>query len=88
MDDAVEYAAPAPTPPYRWRDAYLTALFETDRGRVYSRIMEAERALLRREHELFTDTNGRAEQEAVSNALHALRSLRNCLGLVNADVAA
>jgi hypothetical protein len=64
---------------FDWRDLYLQALFETDRSRVSVRITEAERALLRRERELFTDSNGKAEREAVTNALHALSALKMCL---------
>jgi len=79
MDNAVGSTAhPAP---FDWRDLYLQALFEADRSRMYSRIVEAERALFRREHELFADSNGRAEREAVVNALNALNALRSCLGL-------
>ena len=79
MDNAV--GSTAHTAPFDWRDLYLQALFETDRSRMYSRIIEAERALFRREHELFTDSNGKAEREAVANALNALNALRTCLGL-------
>ena len=71
----------APSAPFGWRDLYLEALFETDRGRLCSRIMQAERALLRREHELFSDTSGTTEREAVTSALNALRALRTCLAL-------
>ena len=62
MDNLI--GLPAPTAPYDWREAYLHALFETDRARIYSRIMEAERVLARREHALFADSNGWAEQQA------------------------
>jgi hypothetical protein len=64
---------------FDWRDLYLQALFETDRSRLSVRIIEAERALLRRERELFTDSNGKAEREAITNALHALSALKMCL---------
>lgn len=86
MDNAVGLTAH--TAPFNWRDVYLQALFETDRSRMYSRIAEAERALYRREHELFADSNGRAEREAVTNALNALNALRSCLGLESTAVAA
>jgi hypothetical protein len=79
MDNAVGLTAH--TAPFDWRDLYLQALFETERSRMYSRIAEAERALVRREHELFADSNGKAEREAVINALNALYALRTCLGL-------
>jgi hypothetical protein len=70
----------APTTSFDWRDLYLQALFETDRSRIRSRIAEAERALLRREHELFADSNGKAERDAVASALNALSALRRCIG--------
>lgn len=40
------------------------------------RISEAERALLSREHELFTEIPDPVEREAVNAALHALTGLR------------
>lgn len=86
MDNAV--GSTAHTAPFDWRDLYLQALFEADRSRMYSRIVEAERALFRREHELFADLNGKAEREAVTNALNALDALRSCLGLESTAAAA
>jgi hypothetical protein len=86
MDNAV--GSTARTTPFDWRDLYLQALFETDRSRMYSRIAEAERALFRREHQLFSDPKGRAEREAVANALNALNALRSCLGLESTGAAA
>lgn len=86
MDNAV--GSTAHTAPFEWRDLYLQALFEADRSCMYSRIIEAERALFRREHELFNDLNGKAEREAVANALNALQALRTCLGLESTAAAA
>ena len=86
MDNAV--GSTARSAPFDWRDLYLQALFETDRSRMYSRIAEAERVLFRREHELFTDLKGKAEREAVANALSALHSLRSCLGFESTVAAA
>ncbi len=63
-----------------WRSLYLTALFETDRTRLPGRIYRAERALTRRERELFVSGSA-AEKTAVSGALHALHALRRCLGI-------
>ena len=79
MDNAV--GSTAHTAPFEWRDLYLQALFETERAHMQSRITEAERALLRRERELFAEPNSRAEREALTNALNALFALRTCLGL-------
>jgi hypothetical protein len=86
MDTAV--GSTAPSAPFGWRDLYLQALFETDRGRMCARIADAERALIRREHELFADAKGRAEREAVANALNALNALRLCLGFEGTAAAA
>ena len=86
MDNAVGLTAH--TAPFDWRDLYLQALFEPERSRMNSRIAEAERALFRREHDLFSDSNGKTEREAVTNALGALRALRACLGLEDTSAAA
>lgn len=63
-----------------WRGLYLTALFETDRTRLPGRIYRAQRALLRRERELFVE-GSQAERVAVTGALHGLHALRRCLGI-------
>ncbi len=63
-----------------WRSLYLTALFETDRSRLPGRIYRAQRALLRRERELFVE-GSQAERVAVTGALHGLNALRRCLGI-------
>lgn len=86
MDNAV--GSTAHTAPFAWRDLYLEALFENDRSRMCSRIMEAQRVLLRRQHELFADSSGRVEREAVENALNALFALRTCLGIERPAAAA
>lgn len=84
MDNAV--SSTAHSTPFDWRDLYLQALFETDRSRLCARIMDAEQALSRREHQLFADSGGRAEREALSNARNALYALRTCLGLESTDL--
>jgi len=62
-----------------WRSLYLNALFETDKSRLPGRILRAERALMIREHQLFTmPSNG--ERAVVINALNSLHALRRCLG--------
>ena len=66
-----------------WRELYRTALFELDEQRLPSRIAEAERALLLRERELFsTASEDVEEQQAVNDALYALKALRNCMKLM------
>jgi hypothetical protein len=55
-------------------------LFETDKDRIPVRINDAERAIVERARELFaagTDTID--EDEALDDALYALRALQNCL---------
>ena len=65
-----------------WRKFYLAALFETDRGKLPSRIAAAEYALLARARELLVTSEHRSgEGKAVDNGLHAIRALRDCLGL-------
>ncbi len=63
-----------------WRSLYLTALFETDKRRLPGRILRAERALMIREHQLFTTPTNGEERMVVINALNALHALRRCLG--------
>jgi hypothetical protein len=63
-----------------WRSLYLTALFETDKSRLPGRILRAERALMIREHQLFTTPSTTNERAIVTNALNALNALRRCLG--------
>ena len=85
---AVYFAALPPVPPPHWRDLYLQALFETDKTKTTSLIAKAERALLTREHELFTTPHDRGEREAVNNALHALHALKSCMSINVTSLAA
>ena len=71
-----------------WRDLYLQAIFEPERTKIPFRIQEAERALMRREHELRTAPNGSAEREAIINALHCLEALRHCSKISSRERAA
>lgn len=71
-----------------WRDLYLQAIFELERTKIPFRIQEAERALIRREHELRTAPNGSAEREAIINALHCLEALRHCSKISSRERAA
>ncbi len=64
-----------------WRSLYLNALFETDKSQIPARILSAERALMRRERELFSMASDAAERAIVNNALNALTALRRCIGL-------
>lgn len=65
-----------------WRDLYTAALFENDATQIPARIAEAERAIVNRARELFSagfDTI--EEDQALDDALYALRALQNCLDL-------
>ena len=64
---------------WAWRDLYLTALMEVDRGKTTARIAEAEHAILMRARELFKAPGDHIqEEEALDDALYALHALRNC----------
>ncbi|MGA7171365.1 MAG: hypothetical protein WBX08_19580 [Candidatus Sulfotelmatobacter sp.] len=66
----------------RWRDLYTAALFETDRSRISERIADAEQAIVARARELFSTGNDTIEEDqALDDALYALRALQNCLQL-------
>ena len=64
-----------------WYEAYMAALFESDRRRIGESIRRAELLILNREQESFTCALDRKEQHALNNALHALRALHGCLKL-------
>src|ERR1022692_2353582 len=73
------------TPPSKlrsWRELYIAALFETDQNRIPTRIADAEKAIVARARELF---NAKAdtieEDQALDDALYALRALRTCVGM-------
>ena len=64
-----------------WRELYKAALFETDRNRIPSRIDEAEKAIIERARELFgSSTDTIEEDQALDDALYALRALQHCVG--------
>ena len=63
-----------------WRELYVAALFETDREKMPSRIAEAEQAIVARARELFSAGNDTIEEDqALDDALYALRALQSCL---------
>jgi hypothetical protein len=65
-----------------WRELYTAALFETDRSRISARIAGAEQAIVARARELFSTGNDTIEEDqALDDALYALRALQNCLQL-------
>jgi hypothetical protein len=73
-----------PTPsqpmPGDWRALYSAALFETDKMRIPARIADAEKAIVTRARELFSaGADTIEEDQALDDALYALRALQSCL---------
>lgn len=64
-----------------WYEAYMAALFESDRGQISESIRRAELMIVHRERELFGGPLDPKEQRALNNALHVLRALEGCLQL-------
>jgi hypothetical protein len=63
-----------------WRDLYTAALFETEREKIPARIADAEKAIMVRARELFAaGADTIEEDQALDDALYALRALQNCL---------
>jgi hypothetical protein len=68
-----------------WKEKYMAALFELDKGKLTERIAEAEAAVVQRVRELFpragvsTSHDQLRERRALENALYALHSLRSIL---------
>jgi hypothetical protein len=63
-----------------WREFYTAALFESDQERLPSRIAAAEHAIVARARELFSSGNDTIEEDqALDDALYALRALQHCL---------
>jgi hypothetical protein len=79
---------PSPGSMQKWRTLYTAALFETDRNRVPERIAEAEQAIVARARELFSVGNDTIEEDqALDDALYALRALQSCLDVQTATAA-
>ena len=63
-----------------WRELYTAALLETDKNRIPTRIAHAEKAIMIRARELFAvGSDSIEEDQALDDALYALRALQNCL---------
>jgi hypothetical protein len=63
-----------------WRELYTAALFETDRKQIPMRIAAAEKAIVARSRELFSaGADTIEEDQALDDALYALRALQSCL---------
>jgi hypothetical protein len=85
----MDNAATSPTETMRgdsWRELYTAAIFETDKNRIPERIAIAERAIVARARELFSAGSDTIEEDqALDDALYALRALNSCLQV---DIAA
>jgi hypothetical protein len=62
-----------------WKSLYKAAILETNKNAIPQRVSEAERAVLARGRELFYTGGDSEEQEALEDALYALRSFRSAL---------
>lgn len=72
--------ATGPTMLKSWRELYTAALFETDKDRIPKRIVDAEKAIVARARELFAAGSDTIEEDqALDDALYALRALQNCV---------
>lgn len=71
-----------PVPRKAWKDLYVAALLESDEQKIPALITEAERAIVDRARVLFVATGDNIEEEeALDDALYALRALSSCLAI-------
>jgi hypothetical protein len=67
---------------WAWREQYVAALMEANDVKMSARIAQAEHAILDRARELFNASGDDIEEEqAMDDALYALRALKSCLEL-------
>jgi len=59
-----------------WRTLYRAAILETNKRVVPQRVLEAEEAVLARGREIFYGHGTPEEEEALEDALYALRAFR------------
>jgi hypothetical protein len=63
-----------------WRELYKAALFETNHEKLPERIADAEGAIVARARELFASSADTIEEDqALDDALYALRALQSCV---------
>ena len=60
-----------------WKTLYRAAMLETDKNAVLQRVWEAEEAVKARGREIFYSNGTAEEEEALEDALYALRALRS-----------
>jgi len=67
-----------PSPDRRdWKALYRVAILETNKSVIPKKVSQAELAILARCRELFYTAGTREEQEALEDALYALRAFRS-----------
>lgn len=80
MSEIATHPAATRHNPQPWRELYTAALFETDRNRIPTRIAAAEKAIIARSRELFSAGSDTIEEDqALDDALYALKALQSCL---------
>jgi hypothetical protein len=75
-------SASQPIPVNAWKDLYVAALLESDEQKIPALIAQAERAIVDRARVLFGASGDNIEEEeALDDALYALRALSSCLAV-------
>jgi hypothetical protein len=75
-------AASQPVAVKVWKDLYVAALLESDEQKIPALIAQAERAIVDRARALFVASGDNIEEEeALDDALYALRALSTCLAV-------
>lgn len=64
-----------------WYEAYMSVLFEADAEQVVEKIARAQKLMISREREVFSQDTAATERSALSKAFHALRALQFCYKL-------
>lgn len=67
--------SPAPKPT-EWRTLFRAAILETNKNLIRQRVLEAEKAVLTRQRELFYGHGTVEEKDAMEDALYALRAYK------------
>jgi hypothetical protein len=71
-----------PSRAWAWKELYIAALMEANDGKISARIADAERAIVNRARDLFKAPGDNIqEEEAMDDALYALRALKTCLDI-------
>jgi hypothetical protein len=60
-----------------WKSLYRAAIFETDRNAIREVVSRAEQAMVARRKEVFREPRTLEEEEALEDALYALRAFKS-----------